>query len=157
MEKVREYISNHPEIMGGCFRWYDLRSYHGIVNGQCVYIGVRVFSDDISIDTDSRADLIAWTYQYTGFDHFFEDPEKVKRDYTSEDGHKLIVTYYRDQDAHNDSPDEVIRLCPNADDEESEFDSFEAFKDAVIFDLDMDGYTVFEFVPGADLESEGQV
>ena len=156
MEKVREYISNHPEIMGGCFRWYDLRSYHGIVNGQCVYIGVRVFSDDISIDTDSREDLIAWTYQYTGFDHFFEDPEKVKRDYTSEDGRKLIVTFYRDQDAHNDSPDEVIRLCPNADDEESEFDSFEAFKDAVIFDLDRDGYTVFEFVPGADLESEGQ-
>ena len=156
MEKVREYISNHPEIMGGCFRWYDLRSYHGIVNGQCVYIGVRVFSDDISIDTDSREDLIAWTYQYTGFDHFFEDPEKVKQDYTSEDGRKLIVTFYRDQDTHNDSPDEVIRLCPNADDEESEFDSFEAFKDAVIFDLDRDGYTVFEFVPGADLESEGQ-
>ena len=133
-----------------------MEKVNGIVNGQCVYIGVRVFSDDISIDTDSREDLIAWTYQYTGFDHFFEDPEKVKRDYTSEDGRKLIVTFYRDQDAHNDSPDEVIRLCPNADDEESEFDSFEAFKDAVIFDLDRDGYTVFEFVPGADLESEGQ-
>lgn len=146
MEKVREYISNHPEIMGGCFRWYDLRSYHGIVNGQCVYIGVRVFSDDISIDTDSRADLIAWTYQYTGFDHFFEDPEKVKRDYTSEDGHKLIVTYYRDQDTENDSADDDIYLSPVPENPEGEFASYEDFKAAAAADLEAEGY-IYEFAP----------
>ena len=146
MEKVREYIIRHPEITGGRFSWYDLKAYHGIAGGQPVYIGARVFSEDISINTDDRAALIAWTYQYHGFDQFFEDPEKVKRDYTSEDGHKLIVTYYRDQDTENDSADDDIYLSPDTENPESEFASYEDFKAAAAADLEAEGY-IYEFAP----------
>lgn len=146
MEKVRKYILDHPEITGGRFSWYDLKAYHGIAGGQPVYIGARVFSEDISINTDDRAALIAWTYQYHGFDRFFTDPDRVRREYTSEDGHRLIVTYYRDQDPHGDAPDDDIYLNPDPDDPESEFATFEDFKAAVIAELEADGY-IYEFEP----------
>ena len=146
MEKVREYIIGHPEITGGRFSWYDLIMYHGIAGGQPVYIGARVFSEDISINTDDRAALIAWTYQYHGFDRFFTDPDRVRREYTSEDGRRLIVTYYRDKDTENDSADDDIYLSPDPENPEGEFASYEDFKAAAAADLEAEGY-IYEFAP----------
>ena len=146
MERVREYILNHPEITGGRFSWYDLFVYCGYAGGQWVHVDARVLGEDISIDTDDRAELIAWTNEVDGYDRFFTDPDKVKRDYTSEDGRRLIVTYYRDADTENDSPDEMIRLRPDPDDPESEFATFEDFKAAAVADLESDG-RVYEWTP----------
>lgn len=146
MKKVKEYILNHPEITGGRFSWYDLFLYHGIVRGQYEHIGARVLGEDISIDTDDRAALIAWTNEVDGYDRFFTDPDKVKRDYTSEDGRRLIVTYYRDADTESDSPDDDIDLYPDPDDPESEFATFEDFKAAAVADLESEG-RVYEWTP----------
>lgn len=148
MELVREYILNHQEITGGRFSWYDRSIFNGIVNGRPAHISVRVYSDDISIDTDDRAALIEWTYQYNGFDRFFTDPEKVKREYTSEDGRRLIVSYYRDQDASGYVIDDEIDLFPDPDNPESEFANYDEFKAAVIQELEADGST-YEFEPEA--------
>ena len=146
MEKVREYIIGHPEITGGRFSWYDLIMYHGIAGGQHVHIGARVLGEDISIDTDDRAALIAWTKQVDGFGRFFTDPEKVRREYTSEDGRRLIVTYYRDQDTENDSADDDIYLSPDPENQAGEFASYEDFKAAAAADLEAEGY-IYEFAP----------
>ena len=102
--------------------------------------------EDISIDTDDRAALIAWTKQVDGFGRFFTDPEKVRREYTSEDGRRLIVTYYRDQDTENDSADDDIYLSPVPENPAGEFASYEDFKAAAAADLEAEGY-IYEFAP----------
>lgn len=146
MQRLFRYIIEHPEITGGCFKWYDLIAYHGVVDGHRVHIGARVLGEDISIDTDDRAALIVWADMVDGFDDFFTDPGTVRREYTSEDGHRLAVTYYRDQDPHSDTPDDDIDLYPDPYDPGREFATFEDFKTAAAADLENDG-RVYEWVP----------
>lgn len=146
MEKVREYILNHPEITGGRFSWYDRTIFRGMVNGWAKHISVRVYSNDISIDTNDRETLIEWTYQYDGFDRFFTNAEEVKRNYTSEDGHRLIVSYYRDQDTGGYIVDDEIILFPSAEKPENEFANYDEFKAAVIQELEKAG-SIYEFEP----------
>jgi len=149
MEEVRAYILAHPEITGGRFSWYDTVAYYGLIGQEerQAQINVRVYSDDISIDTDDRAELIAWTYKYNGFERFFEDPDEVKRKYTSEDGQRLIATFYMEDSGGAYWYDDERYLSADPDEEDIPFSSFEEFKAAVVADL-QEWEAVFEFCPG---------
>lgn len=146
MERVRAYLLEHPEITAGRFSWFDRFIFHGTVNGRQESIAMRIYSDDISIDTDDRAALIDWTYNYHGFDVFFTDPDKVRREYTSPDGHRITVTYYRDEDTSGDIVDDDIYLSADPDDPASEFTSYEDFRAAVVAELEAEGYQ-YEYEP----------
>lgn len=137
MEILNAYLTEHPEIEAGVFCWYDLFRFYGIVNGHKEEINANVFSDDISIDTDSRAALLKWTCDYEGFDDFFADPETARR-HTSADGRRVKADYWRVDYAT--FADSETFLEPDPDDPGGEFASYEDFKAAVCRELDAEDY-----------------
>lgn len=133
MEILNAYLTEHPEIEAGVFCWYDLFRFCGNVNGRKEEIDANIFSDDISIDTDSRAALLKWTCDYEGFDDFFTDPETARR-HTSADGRRVSADYWR-ADFATFADDETF-LEPDPDEPGGEFASYEDFKTAVCRELD---------------------
>lgn len=133
---VREYIIAHPEITGGKFEYYSPYLFYGMVNGKEEGAVWSIRDSEECIDTENRIDLISWTFRDeipNYFDQLFKDPEKVKREYTSEDGHRLIVKY----DVVNDPKEQTIdfdceiEVKKDPADESAQFESLEEFFNAV--------------------------